>query len=47
MQLNKNFALEGSSVFKINFCAKNPPLRKAENRQIVKKLQLKPFRIKN
>ena len=26
-----------SSVFQLNICAKNPPLRKAENRQAVKK----------
>jgi hypothetical protein len=27
-----------SSVFQLNICAENPPLRKAENRQDVKKL---------
>jgi hypothetical protein len=27
-----------SSVFQMNICAKNPPLRKAEKRQDVKKL---------
>ena len=27
-----------SSVFQLNICAENPPLRKAENRQAVKKL---------
>ena len=26
-----------SSVFQLNICAENPPLRKAENRQAVKK----------
>jgi hypothetical protein len=28
-----------SSVFQMKFCAENPPLRKAENRQAVKKLR--------
>ncbi len=29
-----------SSVFQINICAENPPIRKAENRQVVKKLAI-------
>ena len=27
-----SFVLSSSSVLRLNFCAKNPPLRKAENR---------------
>jgi len=27
-----------SAVLRLNFCAKNPPLRQAEKRQVVKKL---------
>ena len=35
--------VQGSnSVFQLKFCAENPPLRKAENRQAVKKTSFLP-----
>jgi len=36
-----SFVVGSSAVLRLNFCAKNPPLRQAANRQIVKKLNLK------
>ncbi len=36
-----SFIIGSSAVLRLNFCAKNPPLRQAANRQIVKKLPKK------
>jgi hypothetical protein len=33
-----SFVVGSSAVLRFNFCAKNPPLRQAANRQVVKKL---------
>jgi hypothetical protein len=32
------FVVGSSAVLRLNFCAKNPPLRQARNRQAVKKM---------
>jgi hypothetical protein len=32
-----SFVVGSSAVLRLNFCAKNPPLRQAANRQAVKK----------
>ena len=37
--LYDSFVVSSSAVLRLNFCAKNPPLRQAANRQDVKKLQ--------
>ncbi len=35
-----SFVVGSSAVLRLNFCAKNPPLRQAAKRQSVKKLNL-------
>ena len=34
-----SFVVGSSAVLRLNFCAKNPPLRQAANRQAVKKVR--------
>ena len=38
-----SFVVGSSAVLRLNFCAKNPPLHQAANRQVVKKLTFASF----